>query len=223
MNQFILLSSVPTVHDANTEQWKLDLRHIDEMQDSQDDAVRREAAAGVGARGAVDAAVANLVHAPNVGGRSLQIDAIGERVMSQSGRVVARRREEGVIPQVQQPARVPAAISPSVVVSNIARNHPGNPASDDPFLQALLAMHGGAASGTTRPLIDQSPIRRPDLKLLEEARSIQIQTQMRQYEFAEKFAEFRDQATKKQVLDGLRDQILGSAEPICAIRSEERL
>jgi hypothetical protein len=219
MNQFIALSVDVGRDDANTEQWKLDLREIDDLQDSQDETVQREAAAGVGARGAIDVAVANLVHAPNVGGRSLQIDAIGERVLSQTGRVVARRREEGVIPQVQQPARVPAAVPPSVaVVANIARSHPGNPASDDPFLQALLAMNGGAASGTSRSLIDESPIRPvPDLKLLEETRSIQLQTQMRQYEFAEKFAEFGDPATKKQVLDGLRDQILGSAEPLCAI------
>jgi hypothetical protein len=52
---------------------------------------------------------------------------------------------------------------------------------------------------------------------MEEARSIQIQTQMKQYEFAEKFAVFQDEATKRQVLDGLRDQILGSAEPCCGI------
>jgi hypothetical protein len=219
MNQFIMLSSVPVVHDANTEQWKVDLREIDEMQESQDEAVQREAAAGVGARSAIESAVGNLVHAPNVGGRSLQIDAIGDRVLSQSGRPVARRREEGVIPQdVQQPARAPAAIPSVAIVANIARNHPGNPASDDPFLQALLAMHGGAASGTSRPPFDQSPIRPvPDLKLMEEARSIQIQTQMKQYEFAEKFAVFQDEATKRQVLDGLRDQILGSAEPCCGI------
>jgi hypothetical protein len=218
MNQFIVFSFDDGRDDANTEQWKLDLREIDDLQDSQDEAVRREAAAGVGARGAVDNAVANLVHAPGVGGRSLQIDAIGDRVLSQSGRVVARRREEGVIPQVQQPARVPAAISPSVVVSNIARNHPGNPASDDPFLQALLAMHGGSASGTSRPSNDQTPIRPlPDVKVVAETRSIQMQTQIKQYEFAEKHAVFADQAMRQQVLDSLRDQILGSTEPTCAI------
>lgn len=183
--------------------------------------MRADAAAGVGARLAMDAAVGQLVHAPNVGGRSLQIDAIGDRVLSQSGRVVARRREEGVIPQaqVQQPARVPAAVPPSVaVVANIARNHPGNPASDDPFLQALLSIHGGATSEASRPAAGQYPMSPlPDLKMLEEARSIQLQTQMRQYEFAEKYATFHDQAVKKQVLDGLRDQILGSTEPTCAI------
>ena len=119
-------------------------------------------------------------------------------MLSQSGRAVARRREEGVIPQVQQPARLPAAVSAAAVVANVARNQP---ASDDPFLQALLA---------TRP----HP--KPDLKALEEARAIQVQTQMKQYAFAE-IAIFDDQLTKKQVLDGLRNQILGSAETMCVI------
>lgn len=175
--------------------------------------MRHEAEAGIGARNVIDNAVGNLVHAPNFGGRSLQIDDIADRVMSQSGRVVARRREEGVIPQLQQPARVPAAVSSAAVVNNIARNQP---AADDPFLQAILAIHAGASSEVSRPPNDQTPIRSlPDIKGAAEARSIQMQTQIKQYEFAEKY--IVDQVVKKQVLDGLRDQILGSQEPTCAI------
>lgn len=149
-----------------------------------------------------------MIHVPNVGGRSLQLDAIGDRVQSQSGRVVARRREEGVIPQVQQPARVPAAVSASAVVNNIARNAP---AADDPFMQAILAIHAGAQG-------DHMP-QRPqfDPKLVEEARSIQLSTQIRQYEFARDHMTFESETTRNEFLQQLRNQIVGSQETVCAL------
>lgn len=179
-------------------------------------ALQREAEAGVGARNELDAAVANLIHVPSVGGRSLQVDAIGDRVLSQSGRVVARRREDAVIPQVipqvQQPARVPAAISSAAVVNNIARSQP---AADDPFLQALLALRS-QEDGIRDQL--RSP-KRPqlDLKLVEEARSIQLSTQIRQYEFARDNVVFESDQRKREILEQLRNQILGSQETVCGL------
>jgi hypothetical protein len=175
-------------------------------------ALQREAEAGVGARNVIDAAVANLIHVPSVGGRSLQVDAIGDRVLSQSGRVVARRREDGVIPQVQQPARVPAAISSAAVVNNIARSQP---AADDPFLQALLAIR--SQEDAIRDHF-RSP-KRPqlDLKLVEEARSIQVSTQIRQYEFARDNVVFESDLRKREMLEQLRNQILGSQETVCGL------
>lgn len=181
---------------------------------AQDQLIQRNREAGQEGRNVVEAAVAHLVHAPGVGGRSLQIDAIGDRVMSQSGRVVARRREEDVIPQVQQPARVPAAVSPGVVVSNIARNQP---AQEDPFLRALLALNyqntANAQASHPRVGLDRVVC---DPKNLNEARSVEVQTLIRQFEFA-KGCIFPDEATKKQVLGGLQEQILGSSETLCAI------
>ena len=156
------------------------------------------------------------MHAPGVGGgRSLNIDAIGDRVLSQSGRVIARRREDAEIPQVQQPARVPAAVSPAVVVSNIARNQPPG---EDMFLQALLNLtsSNGAAAPPSHPRISLGPAPERDPKKLNEARSVEVDTLMKQHAFA-KACDFSDAQIKKQVLVGLQQQILGSSETICAI------
>jgi hypothetical protein len=100
-------------------------------------------------------------------------------------------------------------------VSNIARNQP---AQEDPFLHALRDLQNLQNIGNTHPRVGFERVVR-DPKNLNEARSVEVQTLIRQFDFA-KTCIFPDEAMKKQVLGGLQEQILGCSETLCAICQE---
>ena len=68
-------------------------------------------------------------------------------------------------------------------------------------------------------LISLGPIPPRDPKNLSEARSVEVDTLIKQHAFA-KNCDFSDAQIKKQVLGGLQEQILGSSETICGICQE---
>jgi hypothetical protein len=151
---------------SDREQWKLDFRTVHAKQQQQIRAVEQDLNAGVQNRQVIDDALGGLIHPPGIG-RNLQIEAIHGRVHSQSGHVIARERQAGIIPQpqVQQPARVPASVAPApaIVMNNVQRGQGNSEFADDPFLSAL--MRGHIAQGSPPPAS-------LNFKVQQEARSI---------------------------------------------------
>jgi hypothetical protein len=193
-------------------QWKLDLRAIDDLQKSQQEVVEVERNEGVQERGFIEDNIGNLVRGP--GGenqRDMNVRSIRARVVSASGRVIARQRESGFIPQqLERPSNHPAIVAPELVVANVGRGQQN--LADDRIIQALLhvtqaAQPQAAAVGALHPSMTA--------KVVAEVRDIEITTQMRQYEFAK--ANMPEGRDKEQVLDSIRKQILGCPEIKCCI------
>jgi hypothetical protein len=193
-------------------QWKLDLRAIDNLLKSQQEVVEVERNEGVQERGFIEENIGNLVRGPGGGNqRDMNVRSIRARVVSASGRVIARQRESGVIPQqLERPSNHPAIVAPELVVANVGRGQQN--LADDPIIQALLhvtqaAQPQAAAVGALHPSTTA--------KVVAEVRDIEITTQMRQYEFAK--ANLPEGRDKEQVLDSIRKQILGCPEIKCCI------
>jgi hypothetical protein len=199
---------------TDREQWKVDLRSVHAKQQTQLQAIAQEQETGVHNRQRVDNILgAALVHPPGSnGGRSMAVDAINARVVSQSGRVIARERQTGVIDQIQQPARVPAAIAPEIVMNNIQR---GQRIEDDPFIAAFLRVGESVSSaGATAAAAPPAT----NFKVQQEARSVEIQNLIQQYSFIDKLGE--DYPNKAAVLKDIADRIVGTNDvtvvcPIC--------
>lgn len=198
------------------QQWKLDLREIDTLQKSQQEIVANERREGVQERGFLEENIGNLVRGP--GGenqRDMSVRSIRARVVSASGHVIARQRESEVIPQqLQRPANHPASVAPELVIANIGRGQQN--LADDPVIQALLhvtqaAQPQAATVGPVHPFTSA--------KTIAEVRDIEVTTQMRQYEFAEKH--MPEGPEKEQILESIRKQILGCPEIKCCICQSE--
>ena len=198
------------------QQWKLDLREIDTLQKSQQEIVANERREGVQERGFLEENIGNLVRGP--GGenqRDMSVRSIRARVVSGSGHVIARQRESEVIPQqLQRPANHPASVAPELVIANIGRGQQN--LADDPVIQALLhvtqaAQPQAATVGPVHPVTSA--------KTIAEVRDIEVTTQMRQYEFAEKH--MPEGPDKVQILESIRKQILGCPEIKCCICQSE--
>jgi hypothetical protein len=189
---------------SDREQWKLDFRSVHEKQQQQILAVERDLNAGVHNRQVIDQVLGGLIHPPGID-RSLQIESINGRVHSQSGHVIARERQEGIIPQVQQPARVPGTVAPApaIVMNNIQRGHD---IADDPFLSALMRGHSA----------QDSPPASHNFKVQQEARCIELKNLKEQYNFVKELPEdFRNRA---QLLDDILQRIVGEPDPgLCPI------
>jgi hypothetical protein len=164
---------------ADREQWKIDLRLVHAKQQTQLQAIQQEIESGTQNRQRVDNTLGALVHPPgSSGNRSMAIEAISARVASQSGHVIARERQTGVINQhiPQQPARLPASIAPEIVMNNIQRGQRQN--EDDPFITAVLRMQ--EAQPSSAPAANSYLV---NTKVQLENRSIQLQNLMQQHKF----------------------------------------
>jgi hypothetical protein len=198
------------------QQWKLDSRDIDTLQKSQQEIVANERREGVQERGFIEENIGNLVRAAGVENqRDISVRALRARVSTESGRIIARQRESGVIPQqVQRPANHPGIVAPELVIANVARGQ--HNLADDPVIQALLhvtqaAQPQAATVGPVHPVTTA--------KTIAEVRDIEITTQMRQYEFAKEH--MPEGQNKEQVLESIRRQILGCPEIKCCICQSE--
>jgi hypothetical protein len=171
----------------DTEQWKHDFKEVNDKQNQQIQAIQQDAAAGIVNRANVDNAVGAMIHPPgNNVGRSMQIEAIHARVVSQSGHVIAReRRESAIIPQVMPvargPAVIPAAINPDAIV-NVQQRRPAlNQIEDDPVIAAFLRGNfspSHAAASAAPPSTN--------FKVQQEARSVELQNLISQHNFCSK-------------------------------------
>lgn len=195
---------------SDREQWKLDLRSVHEKQQQQIRAIERDLNAGVHNRQVIDEALGGLIHPPGIE-RNLQIEAINGRVHSQGGRIIARERQAGIIPQVQQPARVPATVAPApaIVMNNIQR---GQDFADDPFLSALMRGHSA----------QDSPPASHNFKVQQEGRSIELKNLKDQYNFVKELPE--DFHNRVGLLNDILQRIVGKADPgHCAICTDTLL
>ncbi len=190
---------------SDRQQWKLDLRTVHEKQQQQIRAIEQDHNSGVHNRQVIDDALGGLLHPPGIE-RNLQIEAINGRVLSQGGRVIARERQAGIIPQVQSPARVPATVAraPAIVMNNIQRG--GQDFADDPFLSALMRGHSAQSL----------PPASHNFKVQQEARSIELKNLKEQYNFVKDLPDnFRN---KEELLSDILDRIVGESDPgLCPI------
>lgn len=171
-------------------------------QQTQLQAIQQEIESGTQNRQRLDNTLGALVHPPgSSGNRSMAIEAISARVASQSGHVIARERQTGVINQhiPQQPARLPASIAPEVVMNNIQRGQRQN--EDDPFISAVLRMQ--EAQPPSAPAANSYLA---DTKVQLENRSIQLQNLMQQHAFASRLPD--DYPQKETILKSLTDKIV---------------
>ncbi len=206
----------------DTEQWKHDFKEVNEKQQQQVHTIQQDAAAGIANRAIVDNALGAMIHPPgNNVGRSMQIEAINARVISQSGHVIAReRRESGIIPQVMPvargPAVIPAAINPDAIVNVQQRSRPAlNQIEDDPLIAALL--RGNFLSSNAAAALPSAN----DLKVQQEARSFELQNLISQHSFAIKLpADFPE---KERLCQTIAKKIVGfdKFERQCCICQEE--
>jgi hypothetical protein len=169
---------------AEREQWKLDFREVHDKQQQQIRAIQQDAESGIQNRAIVDNAMGNMIHPPGSNsGRSMQIEAINARVVSQSGHVIAReRRESEIIPQVlpvaHRPAVIPAAIQPAAIVGVQQRRPALNQIEDDPLIAAILRSNFSSSSAAAAPVPPST-----NFKVQQEARSVELQNMISQHKF----------------------------------------
>ena len=172
---------------------------------------------GVDDRAMLQENIGHLVAGPGEGGRPMNVRAIAHRVQAAGGRVIAREREHHVIPQVNRPANQPAAVAPEMVLANIGRGDRGQQQfNDDPIYQMLRSLQQNPQAPQHAAAVDAQSLALAQFNLAQ-ARSIELETQLKQYEFAEKHLPAGIE--KKEVLDSMRAQIFGCPEPNCCICS----
>jgi hypothetical protein len=188
------------------------------MQQAQLRTIAQEQEAGVQNRQRIDNAVGALVHPPgSSGNRSMAIEAINARVASQSGHIIARERQTGVInqniPLPQQPqARLPAAIAPDMVMNNVQRGQ--RQVEDDPFISAVLRVQESIASAAAAPTAPPAT----NFKVQQEARGIELQNLMQQHKFISALPE--NYPNKERILQDIINRIIGTEDvtincPVC--------
>lgn len=171
---------------AEREQWKLDLKEVHDKQQQQFRAIQQDAESGIQNRSIVDNALGNMIHPPGSNsGRSMQIEAINARVVSQSGHIIAReRRESDIIPQVMPvargPAVIPAAIHPDAIVRVQQRRPALNQIEDDPLIAAILRSNFSSSSAAAAPVTVPPST---NFKVQQEARSVELQNLITQHKF----------------------------------------
>jgi len=170
---------------------------------------------GVDDRALLQENIGNLVAGPGEGGRPMNVRAIAHRVQAAGGRVLARQREQNVIPQVlNRPANQPAAVAPEMVIANIGRGDRGQQQfNDDPIYQMLLSLQS-AQPPQQAAAADSQSMALAQVNLAQ-ARSIELETQLKQYEFTEKHMPAGIE--KQERLDSIRAQIFACPEPFCCI------
>ncbi len=200
---------------AEREQWKIDFREVHDKQQKQLRAIQQDADSGIQNRAIVDNALGNMIHPPgsNSGrsnsGRSMQIEAIHARVVSQSGHTIAReRRESEIIPQVMPvargPAVIPAVINPDAIV-NVQQRRPAlNQIEDDPLIAAILRSNFSSAPAANTHLVNT--------KGQLENRSIELQILMQQHKFAADLP--ATYPNKEAILKTLTDKIIDNHSAI---------
>ena len=145
----------------------------------------------------------------------MNVAAIGARVRAANGRILAqpREREQHVIPQINRPANHPAAVAPEMVIANIGRGQQNF--ADDPVIQALLHVAQSAQpQSVTSAAADSQSVSLAKFNLAQ-ARQIEIDTQMKQYAFAD--THMPEGVEKKELLESMRMQIFACKEPNCCI------
>ena len=159
--------------------------------------------------------IGNLVAGPGEGGRAMNVRAIARRVHAAGGRVLAREREHHVIPQVNRPANQPAAVAPEMVLANIGRGDRGQQQfTDDPMYQMLLSLQQNPQQPQQAAAADAQNMSLAVFNLAQ-ARRIEIDTQMKQFEFAKKH--LPEGVEKDERLESIRMQIFACPEPHCCI------
>lgn len=155
---------------------------------------------GVLNRQDIDNHLGGLIHPPgNIGQqpqpqqRSMNIDSINARVLSQGGRAIAVPREMGIIPQLNiearipaRPARIPAVVSPMPMI--VANDDQLRQLPDDPFLAAILRIaEAQATHATTSSPFAVAPIAQTQAllnsKVAQETRTVELANLMEQHKF----------------------------------------